>query len=382
MGFDGTASDDPDGTIVTYAWSVDDGGPTNLSGVTPTYDCSSSGTFTVTLTVTDDADATDQAATSVECSAPANTPPTANPGGPYSGTVGGPSVDFDGTASDDPDGTIVTYAWSVDDGGPTNLSGVTPTYDCSSSGTFTVTLTVTDDADATDQAATSVECSAPANTPPTANPGGPYSGTVGGPSVDFDGTASDDPDGTIVTYAWSVDDDGPTNLSGVTPTYDCPSPGTFAVTLTVTDDADATDQAATSVECAAAQPTNVSVDFAASDGGDLPRTVPAFSPFSYRVRVENTSEVLAEDVALTVTIDPDATGVSATDLEADGNVWSGTRPAIAPGEVWDVVFNLTVEGRNDSPHLSLAQISAPLDPDGEDSDNQARLRIRIVDEDA
>jgi large repetitive protein len=74
--------------------------------------------------------------------------------------------------------------------------------------------------------------SVPSNEPPLAVPGGPYTGT---PLrlVTFDGSASHDPDGTIVAYAWDFGD-GDTG-SGPAPQHAYAEPGMYPVTLTVTD---------------------------------------------------------------------------------------------------------------------------------------------------
>jgi hypothetical protein len=53
---------------------------------------------------------------------------------------------FDGSASADPDGTIVRYDWSFGDGTSAPNAGPTPTHIYATRGSYTVTLTVTDDA--------------------------------------------------------------------------------------------------------------------------------------------------------------------------------------------------------------------------------------------
>jgi PKD repeat protein len=68
--------------------------------------------------------------------------PFANAGGPYIADVGEP-VEFDGSASTDEDGIIVTYDW--DFGDENTGSGVNPAHSYSDTGTYRVTLTVTDD---------------------------------------------------------------------------------------------------------------------------------------------------------------------------------------------------------------------------------------------
>jgi hypothetical protein len=73
--------------------------------------------------------------------------PVANPGGPYSGLVG-VAVTFDGTASSDPDGDALSYAWDFDasDGVGVDATGPTPMHAYLAAGTFAVTLTVRDNA--------------------------------------------------------------------------------------------------------------------------------------------------------------------------------------------------------------------------------------------
>jgi len=73
-----------------------------------------------------------------------NTAPTAS----FTFSCSGLECSFDGSASSDPDGTIVGYAWSFGDGGSASGAQVTHTY--GGDGTFNVTLTVTDDDGATD----------------------------------------------------------------------------------------------------------------------------------------------------------------------------------------------------------------------------------------
>ncbi len=88
------------------------------------------------------------------CHGDVNEAPVADPNGPYTGSPGQP-VQFDGTGSFDPDGTIVTYRWDFGDGGIG--VGSTPTHTYSSTGTYVVLLTVLDDRGATASAATTAE---------------------------------------------------------------------------------------------------------------------------------------------------------------------------------------------------------------------------------
>jgi PKD repeat protein len=70
-----------------------------------------------------------------------NRAPIADPDGPYSGVVG-VAISFDGSGSSDPDGNALTYAWDFGDG--MSATGASPSHAYATGGTFTVSLTVTD----------------------------------------------------------------------------------------------------------------------------------------------------------------------------------------------------------------------------------------------
>jgi len=170
--------------------------------------------------------------------AAANTPPTANPNGPYEGTVG-MAVSFNGTASLDPDGTIDAYSWDFGDGG--TGTGPTPDHTYATDGTFTVILTVTDNDGAIDSASTAAVIGL-GNQPPVADPKGPYDGTLNA-AVAFDGSASSDPDGSIAAYNWDFGDGG--TGTGPAPVHIYQTVGVFEVALTVWDADGAFDTAMT-----------------------------------------------------------------------------------------------------------------------------------------
>jgi len=72
---------------------------------------------------------------------PVNIEPVSNPGGPYFERIG-VSIQFNGTKSIDPDGSIVKYEW--DFGDKSTATEATPIHVYRKLGNFTVTLKVTD----------------------------------------------------------------------------------------------------------------------------------------------------------------------------------------------------------------------------------------------
>jgi PKD repeat protein len=83
------------------------------------------------------------------------------------------------------------------------------------------------------------------NQAPISNPGGPYVGVAGIPIV-FSGAASQDPDGTIASYAWTFGDNSAG--SGVSVAHTYAQPGTYNVQLTVTDNRSASSAAQITVQ--------------------------------------------------------------------------------------------------------------------------------------
>lgn len=138
IGFDGSASTDTDGTITSFAWDFGDG--QTGSGALAEHIYNAAGVFDVELSVTDDDGAVGSAAVQVRIDD--NAAPIAVIDAPLQVAVG-TSARFDGTASNDSDGTVTSFTWDFGDG----TDGTGPLFDkmFDTAGAFTVMLTVTDD---------------------------------------------------------------------------------------------------------------------------------------------------------------------------------------------------------------------------------------------
>ncbi|WP_100657565.1 endonuclease [Alteromonas flava] len=77
------------------------------------------------------------------------------------------SCDFNASTSSDSDGNIVNYAWTLGDG--TSGNGALISHSYPAAGSYTVTLTVTDDQGATDSVSTSIDVVAPVIVQPWIN---------------------------------------------------------------------------------------------------------------------------------------------------------------------------------------------------------------------
>jgi PKD repeat protein len=223
--FDAGRAVDPDGSVTGYAWDFGDG--STGSGVTPSHTYAA-GSYSVTLTVTDDDGATDTITRPVTAVEP-NKPPVAV----FTAKVTDLSAAFDAAGSTDSDGQIASYAWTFGDG--ETGTGVSPTHTYRA-GSYSVTLTVTDDDGATDTTTRAVTAVEP-NKPPVAR----FSSKVTNLSAAFDAAGSTDSDGQITSYAWHFGDGA--SATGVSPTHKYAAAGVYSVSVTVTDDDGATDTA-------------------------------------------------------------------------------------------------------------------------------------------
>jgi chitodextrinase len=243
---DGSASSDVDGDGLTYAWSLT-GKPmgstatlSNAAAIKPSFVVDMAGTYVAQLIVNDAM--VDSVADSVSITTD-NSAPVADAGMDQSALVGD-TVTLDGSASSDVDGDGLTYAWSLTGkpmGSTATLSKankINSAFLMDMPGTYVAQLIVNDGM--VDSAPDMVTVTT-ANVAPTADAGGPYTGTAGD-AVLLNGGGSSDSDGTIATYDWDFGD-GSTG-TGVSPSHTYAA-GTWTVSLTVTDDGGLTHTATT-----------------------------------------------------------------------------------------------------------------------------------------
>jgi PKD repeat protein/KaiC/GvpD/RAD55 family RecA-like ATPase len=231
--FNASSSYDPDGTIVSYYWDFGDG--QNGMGRVASHAYGDNGTYTVALTVTDNDGLTNTTRDTVLVQ---DKPPIALFTVSANVVDTGVFIQFDASSSYDPDGTVIGFYWDFGDG--KNATGKVVSHSYAYNGTYTVALTATDDDGLTDVHLDTITVH---NRPPIA------SFTVSSVTVYTDeiitlnATFSHDPDGSVVSFFWDFGDGA--NASGVVVSHAYAQNGTYAITLTVTDDAGSVDSAVT-----------------------------------------------------------------------------------------------------------------------------------------
>ena len=197
----GSESYDLDGTIMSYAWNFGDAA-TIVTGMTATHTYGVGGTYDITLVVADNDGLTGTDVERVTVSKDL-IPPVAR----FTATPTFLVVSVDASASYDPDGTTLTYAW--DFGDLTTGVGKITTHTYAAEGMYTITLTVMDDDGLSNS--TSHDVLATMNKPPVLDP-------IGDKTVDeltlltFTATATD-PDIPAQTLTFSLSGTVPAGAS-------------------------------------------------------------------------------------------------------------------------------------------------------------------------
>lgn len=229
--FNGSLSEDSDGTVVGYKWDFGDG--STGSGEKPSHAYTVAKTYTVILTVTDDDGARNSRDDSITVATSDNKTPTAE----FSHSPETPQVNervyFNGLLSEDSDGTIIGYNWDFGDGG--TGSGENPNHTYTAAKTYTVVLTVTDNDGAQDSSDQSITVESSLTAEFSYSPPAPKRGEA----VHFNGGLSGGGGGTIAGYTWDFGDGG--TGGGETANHTYTASGTYTVTLKVTDSKGASD---------------------------------------------------------------------------------------------------------------------------------------------
>ncbi len=269
--FDGSGSQSSN-PISSYTWDFGDGNTATGPQATHTYN--QDGTFTVSLTVTDNQG--QQASTTQTIKVdpqPQPNPLVAKITGPAQGQGQvGQALAFDGQASTS-DTPLNSIQWDFGDG-TTDSGSLAVNHTYQNPGAYTVLLTLANDAgqnNTTSQQVT-IQAAPAANQPPQPAIQADATTVEAGGTVNFDasGTTAGSP---IASYDWDFGDGN--SGSGQLASHDFTQPGSYNVTLTVTDQ---NGQSATATETItvnpkAAQPTPLTAIISALATADVGQPV-------------------------------------------------------------------------------------------------------------
>ncbi|MFA5175792.1 MAG: PKD domain-containing protein [Candidatus Nanoarchaeia archaeon] len=242
--FNGSASYDLDGYIASYEWDINGDNIMDLFGSNPTYIYNQTGTYLVTLLVTDDDGLQDTDILQIiviptNQTNQTNLAPISNFTYNLLNPIEDEEIIFNSSLSYDLDGQIVEWNWNFGD-------GITLSYNFEAPwighiyywpGTYNATLTVTDDDGAQDTKLVQIVVAENTNQTNLTEPVADFNFTPINPnegqSILFNASSSHDSDGTIVSYAWNFGDG---NIgSGVNPNHIYTQTGIYNIVLTVTD---------------------------------------------------------------------------------------------------------------------------------------------------
>ena len=248
---DGTGSYDPDENYpLTYEWEIISS-PSGSAAVSSASDSSDStfsftadlsGEYTIQMMVTDSLGMVSEPYVVVVSTS--NSMPMADAGTNQALSKEGNTVQLDGSQSFDPDGDLITYAWSITSRPPFSSAvlddptAVKPTFVADSLGTYIIELIVTDSHGLdsfTDEVVVSSE-----NVAPVADAGVNQIVLVGD-TVNLDGSGSYDVNMDPLTYSWSMTSMPKNSLTELTgsetasPNFIPDTEGFYTISLVVND---------------------------------------------------------------------------------------------------------------------------------------------------
>ena len=260
----GSASNDSDGSIVSYSWVQTSGSNVAISGANqavasftaPEVDADTQLRFQLTVTDNDGASSSASNTVTIQDVVLSNQAPTAVAGSDFS-VDENTTQTLDGSASTDSDGTITSYSWVQTSGVNVVISGANqsvatftaPSVDEDTQLAFQLTVTDDKGASNTDTVSVTIIDAALVNEAPVASAGNNISADEN-TSVSLDGSDSSDSDGAVTSYSWvqtagspmvAINNPTSANASFTAPGVTASTTLTFELMVTDNEGAEATD---------------------------------------------------------------------------------------------------------------------------------------------
>jgi|GEM_PF-670259 len=257
MAFTASATDS-DNDPITYTWDMGNG--TTKTGASVALAYSAAGVYTVSVTVTDGKGGSDSksisATVNVQAASQNHAPvlaaaPTCNP----NPVIVGQTVSLLASATDS-DSDPLVYTWNMGNGSV--QTGASINYVYNAVGTYTAMVTVQDGKGGSDTKSVTITVNpvaVPVNHPPVlvAAPSCSPNPVNGGLAMNFSASATD-PDNDPLTYTWNMGNGQTRTGAAFSQVYS--TPGTYTVSVTVTDGRGGSDTKTVSAVVNPAAPTN------------------------------------------------------------------------------------------------------------------------------
>ena len=331
LSWSAAVSDPAAADTVSTSWDFGDGSPPVTGGLSQSYSYADNGTYSVTITATDDDgdSASDTLAVSV-----ANALPTVSVTSLPDGDEG-ESLSFEASVSDPGTADILTTTWDFGDGSP-NGTGTTVTHSYADNGSYTVTTTVEDDDGGT--IATSGSVTIDNVSPSLTQTSIPSSGDEG-ETLNFEATATD-PGNDTITTSWDFGDGSPT-VQGTPTDHSWADEGSYTLVLTVSDEDGGSEELQSTITISNlapsigtfAVPSGVEgevLNFAASatdPGSDTLSFLWNFGDGSPSVTAAQTTHVFDDEGSYTVSLTV-SDGDGGTDTASGSSVLTNAAPSI------------------------------------------------------
>jgi hypothetical protein len=368
-----TASFTDPGANDTHTATIDWGDSSTTSGtvsetagsgtVTDSHVYATNGSYTVTVTVTDDNDGHGARSGTVAI----NGSPTVGAGGPYDTDEGAP-VTLYGTATD-PEGDPHSISWtrtitSADPGTTcsfTNTATLTPTIVCNDDAVVTVTLHASDGVNTsiTDSTTVTVHNVAPAVAPPSASPNPAGVGGAVSLHTTFTDAAAHDTHVATIDWGDSATTSGTVSESAgagtVSGTHAYGSPGTYHVAVTVTDDNGGSSTVSIDVVVNGPPTVNSGGPYTGVEGAPVTLGANATDPEDDHLAISWTRTIVAGDPGVACTFTGTAT-LTPT-LTCNDNALVSVTVTASDGINAPVTDTTTVTIINEPPVVSTPQIT-------------------------
>lgn len=224
--FNASASYDPDGFIVSYAWDFGDGNTTQVSNSSIYHYYETTGIFNVTLTIVDSGRFTNATSKEITVTKPPLATFTFWPLHPKIGQT----IVFNASECKPNGGYITSYLWDFGDNTTVNTSDPIFTHVYDAFGDYSVTLTITDSEGETAAAGLKISVIAPPEADFFFEPLDPHACDI----VTFNASRSVPNGGFIVEFRWNFGDGSEAEF-GIIAQHKYMKMGEYTVSLNITD---------------------------------------------------------------------------------------------------------------------------------------------------